>query len=603
MIKLSDYVIRYLADYGVRHIFMVTGGGAMHLNDSIGKESGIQYICNHHEQACAMAAEGYARVSGKIGVICVTTGPGGINALNGVFGAWTDSIPMLIISGQVKRETCMAFNNVPGLRQLGDQEADIISMVKGITKYAVLIREPESIRYHLEKALHLATSGRPGPCWLDIPLDIQAATIDEEILAEYKEPKAAIHWDEEEIIKYCKTTLSRINDSKRPVILAGNGIRHAGAVDLFRSVVQLLQIPVVMSRSAIDLIESDNPYYCGRAGIDGERAGNFNVQNADTLLSIGSRLSLRQTGYEWKAFARSAFRIQIDVDLAELKKPSSNAHLPVHFDARVFSEELLRQIEKSNSEFTDHSEWLKWCKERVSKYAVVQQLYDTVTEMINPYAFVQKLFSVLPQDQVVVCGNGSAFIMAIQAGQIKKNQRLFFNSGCASMGYDLPAAIGACMANDRRKTICLAGDGSIQMNVQELQTMVHHRLPIKLFVLNNGGYLSIRQTQSGFFGRLTGESPVSGVTFPDLSQIAAAYKIPFFKLNGVDFDKKMMAALDNDEPTLCEVCVDPNQCFEPRASSKQLENGRIVSAPLEDMFPFLPRDEFRENMLIPSYEP
>lgn len=602
MMKLSDYLVRYLADYGVRHIFMVTGGGAMHLSDSIGKESRIQYICNHHEQACAMAAEGYARVSGKIGVISVTTGPGGINALNGVFGVWTDSIPMLIISGQVKRETCMAFNDVPGLRQLGDQEADIISMVKGITKYAILIREPESIRYHLEKALCLATSGRPGPCWLDIPLDVQAAIIDEHKLTEYKKDETLIDLNKAELSQHCAAVLSRLNFSVRPLILAGNGIRHAGAVDLFRSVVELLRIPVVTSRSAVDLIPCDNPYYCGRAGIDGQRAGNFNVQNADTLLCIGTRLSLRQTGYEWKAFARDAFRIQIDVDQAELSKPSSNPHFPIQCDAKSFLKEMLDQIWGSSFQISDHSEWLNWCKERLAQFPLVPSNRCTSSDMINPYQFVQDLFSILSPDDVIVCGNGSAFIMSIQAGEIKRNQRLFFNSGCASMGYDVPAAIGACVANQRRRTICLAGDGSLQMNIQELQTIVHHGLPIKLFVFNNQGYLSIRQTQESFFGRLTGEGPTSGVTFPQLESISKAYGIPFVRLTNPDFSKGIRKVLENKEPTICEVCVDPNQCFEPRASSRQLDDGRIVSAPLEDMFPFLCRGEFKQNMLISDYE-
>jgi acetolactate synthase-1/2/3 large subunit len=602
MMKLSDYVIRYLADYGLRHIFMVTGGGAMHLNDSIGKESRIQYICNHHEQACAMAAEGYARINGKIGVICVTTGPGGINALNGVFGAWTDSVPMLIISGQVKSETCMAFNNVPGLRQLGDQEVDIISMVKGITKYAVLIREPESIRYHLEKALHLATSGRPGPCWLDIPLDVQSATIDEKKLMKYKINQIPKGLDSADLGQKCADILSRLNCSVRPLILAGNGIRHAGAVDLFRSVMESLRIPVVTSRSAADLIPSDNPYYCGRAGIDGQRAGNFNVQNADTLLCIGTRLSLRQTGYEWKAFAREAFRIQVDVDQAELSKPSSNPHFPIQCDAKSFLKEMLDQIEGSRFQISDHSEWLIWCKERLAQFPLVPSNRCTSSDMINPYKFVQDLFGILSPDDVIVCGNGSAFIMSIQAGEIKPNQRLFFNSGCASMGYDMPAAIGACVANQGRRTICLAGDGSLQMNIQELQTIVHHGLPIKLFVFNNRGYLSIRQTQEGFFGRLTGEGPTSGVTFPELESISRAYGIPFIRLTNPGFGKVIQNILENNKPTICEVCVDPNQCFEPKASSRQLDDGRIISAPLEDMFPFLSRDEFKQNMLIPEYE-
>lgn len=601
MVKLSDYVIGYLADYGVRHIFMVTGGGAMHLNDSIGKESRIQYICNHHEQACAMAAEGYARVSGKIGVICVTTGPGGINALNGVFGAWTDSIPMLIISGQVKRETCMAFHDVPGLRQLGDQEADIISMVKGITKYAVLVREPESIRYHLEKAFHLATTGRPGPCWLDIPLDVQGATIDPAFLESFSGESTGKEDQTCLFSSQCVDILQKISTASRPVLLAGNGIRAANVVDKFRELVDLLRIPVASSRSAADILPSDHEFYFGRSGIDGQRAANFVVQNSDLLLCVGTRLSLRQTGYNVDAFARNAFVIQVDIDLAELSKPTAKPSVSIQADAKSFVAELLGALKRGASPEKHWTEWLAWCNSIRLRYPNNGPSYHVQKTVINPYHFIEVLFKELNPDDLIVCGNGSAFIMPLQVGGIKDGQRLFFNSGCASMGYDLPAAIGAAVANLPNRTICLAGDGSFQMNVQELQTLAYHRLPIKIFVLDNGGYLSIRQTQKGFFGRLTGEGPSSGVGLPDFSRVAAAYGVQPFILQGPDFKHQLRQSLNGNQPSLSVVRIDPKQGFEPRASSKTLGDGRIVSAPLEDMYPFLSRAEFAENMIVPIW--
>jgi acetolactate synthase I/II/III large subunit len=603
LMKLSDYVMRYLADYGVRHIFMLTGGGAMHLNDSIGQEKRIQYICNHHEQACAMAAEGYARVSGKVGVICVTSGPGGINALNGVFGAWTDSVPMLALSGQVKRETCMAFQDVPGLRQLGDQEADVISMVKGITKYAVCVGEPETIRYHLEKALHLANSGRPGPCWLDIPIDVQGSEVDETGMVGYDPQEDALNMDREIIGKQCDEIIERIMVSPRPVIMVGAGVRIAGAIEVFNAVKDKLRIPVTVARTAQDTVSSDDPFYCGRPGIDGERAGNFTVQNAETLVVIGSRLSIRQVGYDWKSFARHAFKIQVDVDPVELNKPTVKPDMAVCCDALTFLNEMNCRLEASNYVAEQHADWLAWCKRRVDRYPVVKPEHRSDSGRINPYHFVEALFQLLSSENIVACGNGSAFIIPMQAGFIKKGQRFFFNSGCASMGYDLPAAIGAAIGGKGRRVICLAGDGSIQMNIQELQTIVHHELPIKIIVLNNRGYISIRQTQMNFFGRLMGESPDSGVSFPDLVKVAHAYGIPAFRIDQpASFKSQLEEALNAPGPFLCDVLVDSDQQFEPRLSSRRLPDGRIVSSPLEDMFPFLEREELLDNLVIPPWD-
>jgi acetolactate synthase-1/2/3 large subunit len=600
-VKLSDYVFRRIAAEGVRHVFMVAGGGAMHLNDSLGRTEGLQFVCNHHEQASAMAAEGYARIIGGLGVVSVTTGPGAINALNGVFGAWTDSVPMLVVSGQVKRETLLATYNVPGLRQLGDQEVDIVRMVGGITKYAVTVTDPESIRYHLDRALHLAQVGRPGPTWIDIPVDVQGATIDPDRLRAYDPAEDVLPYDRERVRSQVAEIVRRLSMAERPVVLAGTGVRCAAALDVFDRVVRRLGVPVATAWTH-DLLASDHPQLCGRQGSIGERAGNFTVQNADVLLILGSRLCIRQVSYNWKSFARAAYKIQVDADAAELQKPTVRPDLAVHDDCRLFLEELERQLDAAGYETGRHAAWLAWCRQRRERYPVVQEKHRRPSETINPYHFIEELFAVLEDDDVVVCGDATACIVPFQVGQLKRGQRLFSNSGSASMGYDLPAAIGAAFARGGKRVVCLAGDGSIQMNLQELQTLVHHQLPIKLFTLNNGGYLSIRQTQQGFFGRLAGAGPTSGVSFPDMVRIADAYGIPHRRLAATPCREAIREVLNTAGPFLCDVMLDPAQGFEPRLSSKQLPDGRIVTAPIEDMFPFLDPAELRENLLVPPQE-
>ncbi len=595
--RLADYVMKFLADYGVRHIFMVTGGGAMHLNDAIGRESRIQYICNHHEQACAMAAEAYARVSNSLSVINVTTGPGGINALNGVFGAWTDSQPMLILSGQVKRETCMGFYDLPGLRQLGDQEVDIISMVKPITKYAELIRKPEDIRYHLEKAIHLATTGRMGPCWLDIPIDIQSARIDENSLVGYiPEPNEI---DLHTLKKQSLELIDRIKTAKRPVVLLGSGIRLAQAQEQLEQLKTLLKVPMVTSWTGIDLIASDDPLYCGRQGSVGNRAGNFTVQNADLVLVLGSRLNIRQVSYNWKNFAKNAFITQIDVDQAELNKPTVQAHLKIHADLKVF----LQIFNSLVTEKISKDSWLSWCRERVERYPVVQDRHVN-SEKINPYHFIHELFKHFNSNEVIVCADGTACVLPNQVAIIKQGQRLFTNSGDASMGYELPAAIGAAFARPRQRIICIAGDGSIQMNLQELQTIIHHQLPIKIFIINNSGYLSIKQSQQSFFNaEYTGCTLDSGVSFPDFTRLAEVYGFKSFKLVDKSFINNIEEIINYPGPVLCEVMVDTEQIFEPKLSSRVLADGTMQSASLEDMAPFLDSEELKQNIIPTSLNP
>lgn len=595
--KLSDYIFNQLREWGARHVFLITGGGAMHLNDSIGR-SGLCYTCTHHEQAAAMAAEGYARIIGQPGILNVTTGPGGINALNGVFGAWTDSIPMLILSGQVKRETCMATYGLTDLRQLGDQEVDIVRMVKGITKYSVFVNEPESIAYHLERAWHLAQTGRPGPCWLDIPVDVQSAQI---------EPTQLEHYDPAEdpspnrpsiAPEQVALVLDRIAKAKRPVLLAGSGVRNAGAAKVFRELVERLGIPVATAWTAIDLLPTGHSLHAGRPGVVGDRAGNIVLQNADLLLVIGSRLPIRQTSYNWNSFATRAFKIQVDVDAAEMEKPTLRPQMAIVQDAKVFLEAMKDALKEHPVE--RRAEWNAWCQERVAKYTVVQRRQRDA-EMLNPYHFTEILFELLEEGDVIACGDGMASVVPFQAAKIKEGQRIFTNAGAASMGYDVPASVGAAIAlarkNNPLRVICIAGDGSLQMNIQELQTIVHGQLPIKIIVYNNGGYLSIRTTQKNFFGgNFVGEGPTSGVSFPDPVKVAQAYGIQAIRIEHRECAQEIRDFLAQPGPGLIEAMLDPAQGVEPRLTSRVLADGSMVTAAFEDMYPFLDREELAVNM-------
>jgi len=601
MIRVADYVARTIANYGVNHVFMLTGGGAMHLNDAFGSEKRIHVICNHHEQACAMAAEGYTRITGKPGVINVTTGPGGINSLNGVYGAWTDSIPMLIVSGQVKRETYKGNYELPNLRQLGDQEIDIITIVKSITKYAETVFDPLKIRFHLEKALYLATHGRPGPCWLDIPVDVQSALIDESSLLGYDPSGDSTQIEFTELKKQCEEVLKRLQEANRPVILAGSGVRAALAVELFTKIVNKLGIPVTTAWTH-DIIASDDPLFCGRPGTIGDRAGNFVVQNADCLLILGSRLNIRQVSYNWNAFARYAYKIWVDVDPSELSKPTVKPDFPICSDLKDFLEVLDLVIVEKEYEALVHQDWLAWCQQRRQKYFGTGYSQKITNQKINPYYFVNDLFCRLRKDDVVICGNASATILPFQTGQLKMGQRLISNSGSASMGYDLPASIGAAVARGGKRVICLAGDGSIHLNIQELQTVVHHQLPIIMFVLNNNGYLSIRTTQNNFFHRLVGEGPTSGMTLPNYVKLAQAYGISSIRIDTNNYDQALEKVLEGNGPILVDIILDPDQTFEPKTSSRKLPDGTMVSAPLEDMFPFLSREELHDNLFIPPWD-
>lgn len=609
MMRLSDYVAQKIVDSGIRHVFMVTGGGAMHLDDSLGKNPGLHYVCNHHEQACAMAAESYARLTGNIALVCVTSGPGGTNAITGVLGGWLDSIPMLVISGQVRYDTTVRSTGL-NLRQLGDQEYDIVKSVSAMTKYAVMVTEPNEIRYHIERALYLSKAGRPGPCWIDIPLSVQGSKIDENNLKPYDPSEDSDQLPPVVSKETALKIINKIKRSRRPVLLAGSAIRLAGAHEDFLRLVDALNVPVVTAWNAHDNIHDDHRLYFGRPSSIGDRAGNFIVQNSDLLLVLGCRLNVRQIGYNWKSFAREAFKIVVEIDPLELRKPTIKPDMAIQADVGDFIGALLEGATGTSPEalprggLPEKKEWLDWCGVRRRSYPVVLKEYWERKELVNPYCFIEALGKRLPEGQVMVTGNGSACVCAFQAAYIRKGQRLYTNSGSASMGYDLPAAIGACYGSGMQKIVCIAGDGSLQMNIQELQTIVHNKLPIKIFVLNNGGYHSVRQTQSNFFGLpLVGCDPQSGVSFPDMERIAYAYGIPFFRCSGhAELDDSIRAVMDGNHPSVCEVMLTPDQAFAPKQSSRSLPSGKIVSMPLEDLAPFLEREEFRKNMIIEPLE-
>ncbi|MFZ9595466.1 MAG: thiamine pyrophosphate-binding protein [Bdellovibrionia bacterium] len=603
-IRVADYIASACAQAGINTVFMVTGGGAMHLNDAIGRQKKINYVACHHEQACSMAAESYFRATGQIAAVNVTTGPGGTNALTGVYGAFVDSIGMIVLSGQVKWETLVRSTDLP-LRQLGDQEVDIISMAKPITKFAEIVRKPEEIRYILEKALFLARHGRPGPVWIDIPINIQSAWIDPDSLPGFSEKIEGLEGNglsEQQLQPVVKEILSRLKESKRPVILNGSGVRISGSHSIYIDLIEKLRIPVVTAWNAHDVVWNTHPLYIGRPGTIGDRAGNFAVQNSDFLLILGCRLNIRQISYNWKSFARAAFCVMVDIDAAELKKPTLAIDLPVHADLKTFLKIMLQ--EAPNSRQKAHEEYLAWCKIRTKKYPTVLPEYWENTESVNPYCFTQALFDTLPEDEIIVTGDGTACVTTFQAAQIKKGQRLYTNSGCASMGFDLPAAIGAWFATRAPRITCIAGDGSLMMNLQELQTIVTHQIPAKIFVLNNQGYHSIRQTQQNYFpDNIVGCGQESGLSFPSFKKLADAFGLGFQKIqNHQELKAGIQATLENSGPQLCEVILDLKQQFSPKLSSKKLPDGKMVSAPLEDLYPFLPREELKENMLIPLWE-
>lgn len=639
-IRVSDYIAKKVVEEGITRSFSVTGGGAMFLNDSLGHQEGLQTLYQHHEQACAIAAEGYARIAGKPGLVCVTTGPGGTNAITGVMGAWVDSIPMLILSGQVRKDVMARFSGT-GIRAFGDQEFDIIRSISCMTKYAELVTNPYRIRYVLEKAIYLCKTGRPGPVWLDLPLDIQSAFVEEDdligfdaqnyekggdgwsSLSEYRleedadstarESKRAdiedLDWD---------LIIDKIAKAKRPVLNAGNGIRIADAHSEFMDLVEALGIPVCVGWNSQDTLYDNHPLYASRPGNFGDRPGNFAIQNSDLVLSIGSRLSLRQVGFNYKTWAREAFTIVNDIDIEELKKPSVHIDIPVHMDCKIFMRELLQRLAGrslplwSKGEGLAGQTWLETIMHWRSKYPVIRKEFLAMDDdkKTNVYAFIHELGKRTKENQIIVVGNGSACVVGGHGLIIKQGQRFISNSGAASMGYDLPAAIGAYVANlesgqYEQELVVITGDGSIQMNLQELQTIIHHKMNIKIFVINNSGYHSIRQTQNKFF---SDKKPVGigeesmDLSFPQMWKLAYAYGYPYVVAGtNSELEEVVARAMEIEDFAICEILVDSVQNFEPKSSGKQLADGTMVSPPLEDLAPFLSDEELKENMIIPLW--
>jgi acetolactate synthase-1/2/3 large subunit len=612
LVRVADYIAQRCVEAGAKHVFLVTGGGAMHLNDAFGRNKKLEPVCFHHEQAAAIAAESYYRLSNRLAVLNVTTGPGGINALNGVYGAYVDSLAMLVISGQVKRETYLKNYPIP-LRQLGDQEVDIVSMARPAVKYATVLQDPEQVKKVMDIAVFLATNGRPGPVWVDVPVDVQGALINpskligfdgtveplinnldisENTKQELKQDPLKKHDKEIEEI------LQKLKHSKRPVIFVGNGVRISGMHKEFLNMVNILKIPVVTGWNAHDTLTNDNPYYAGKPGTVGDRAGNFSVQNADFLLVLGCRLNIRQVSYNWKSFASKAWIAMVDVDQAELDKPTLNIDLKIVSNLNNFIPQMLNYLREYQVN-KQHVAYMEWCNERVNKYPTVLPEYKIDQEKINPYAFIEELFAVLDSNDIVITGNGSACVIGFQAAKLKSGQRLYTNSGNASMGYDLPAAIGACLANEKKRIICLAGDGSLMMNIQELQTLVGYDLPIKLIILNNEGYQSIRQTQMTYFSdSLIGLGPSTGVSLPDFVEVGKAFKIKSRKIENLEKINSSLKWITKETtgPAILEVILNTDQNFSPKLASRKLKNGTMVSPALEDMAPFLSRKEFNENI-------
>ena len=607
--RLADYVADFLIAHGVTDCFSVVGGGAMHLNDALGHKDGLHVWYNHHEQACAIAAEAYARLDNRIAAVCVTTGPGGTNALTGVLGGWLDSLPMFIISGQVRYDTtaryAARFTGGLPLRSVGDQEFDITKAVSAMTKYAVMLEDPLRIRYELERAWHLATTGRPGPVWLDIPVNYQGMSIETDDLPGYSLADQAA---DDQVLpppvaaETAGQIIAKIQAAKRPVFHAGYGIRLSGAYRVFREVADKLNIPVVTYWNAVDLIENSSPLYCGRAGNMGDRPGNWAIQNADLILAVGTRISIRQVGYNWQSWARNAEVIMVDVDRAELRKPTLHVEMPVWADAKDFLNQMNSQL-VGPLHIAVHQKWATVCRDWRERYPVVQERQRQGSDKgVNVYAFVEYLSSRLPENSLTAVSNGACCVVGNQAYVIQKESRMANNSAVASMGYGLPAAVGTCVSGGQRTTICLEGDGSIMMNLQELQTIITNRLPIKIFLINNNGYHSIRITQSNIFSQHSrvGIGAESGdLGFPDFAKIAAAFGFTYLSAhNNSEMRTAVNQALAAPGAVFCEIFTDTEQVWEPKSATKRLPDGSLYSPPLDDLAPFLPRGELDAIMAI-----
>jgi acetolactate synthase-1/2/3 large subunit len=594
-IKLSDYVVQFLVDKGLHHVFMVPGGGAMHLNDSLGKNRNIEYISNHHEQASAMAAETYARITGNFAAAMVTTGPGGTNALTGVAGAWLDSTPCLFLSGQVKRADLIGDL---GVRQHGVQEVDIISIVKSITKYSVTVIDPLKIRMILEEAFFKMKSGRPGPVWIDIPIDVQASMIEMDELKGFEPDLPSELSTIEKISPLIHETIQLLNKAERPIILIGNGVRLSGAQNQIRELINILRIPFLLTWPALDLFPDDHPLLVGRPGPVAPRGANYALQNSDLLISIGARLDVVVTGYAHDQFARCAKKVMVDIDKFEIMKMKTHIDVPIICNAIDFINGLIskqNEVVKMN-----RAEWINKCSDWKIRYPIVMDDFKKQNP-VSMYFFTEVLSDVLKEDEIVIPGSsGSGVEIFLLAFKAKKGQRVLNTTALGAMGNGLPASIGACIASNKRRTICVNGDGGLQFNIQEFQTLARLNLPIKLFVINNKGYSSIRTSQSRYFERLTGADESSGLSLPDILKVAKSYGLKTYKIkSNKNIRKKIAKILNMNGPVICEVVCLPDEPRMPSMMSVQKSDGSMVSAPLENLWPFLPREEYLSNMIIP----
>ena len=594
--RVSDFVAERLKFLGCQDVYMVTGGAAMHLNDSFGLVFKERIHFLHHEQSCSIAAESHGRINNFPSIVNVTAGPGAINTINGVFGAYVDSIPMIIISGQAKRATLVKNSGLPTLRQLGDQEVDIVNMVSKVTKEAILLEDPNKVAEIVDRAFLKSISGRKGPVWIDIPIDVQATPIKREIIKLIKKPlklkqENKLSINNEIIDQIAK----RICESRRPVLYVGNGIRFSNSYDEFLEFLEKFPIATVTGWNSNDLIWDSHPCYCGRPGSVGNRAGNFAVQLSDCVIIIGSRLNIRQVSFNWKSFAKNAWTCHIDIDKDELEKPTLNTDLKVNGDIKNFFNELYKKLSPQNIQKNKWSEWISFNKSMLKKYPPTLPCQKIKNDYINPYYFVDKLFKKLKEGQIIVCADGTACVVTFQAALIKRNQRMFHNSGCASMGYEIPAAIGAYNSK-KKEIICIAGDGSIMMNIQELVIIGAKQLPIKIFLLNNEGYHSIRQTQQNYFPKnKVGCGVESGLPFPNFKEISKGFLINYaLSEDENSLENEIMKTLNNKGPVIHEIKLNLKQSFEPKLSSRKLDDGTMTTSELEDMAPFLPTKELEQ---------
>jgi acetolactate synthase-1/2/3 large subunit len=595
MVKLSDYLMQFIADHGVKHVFMVPGGGAMHLNDSLGRCRDLQYVCNLHEQACSIAAEAYAKTTGNMGVTMVTCGPGGTNAVTGVAGAWLDSTPCLFLSGQVKRAD---LKRQTGVRQMGVQEIGIVDIVSSITKYAVTITDPATVRYHMEKAWQLATTGRPGPVWIDVPLDVQAATIDPEQLPGFTSAPSVDAAQQTALEADVARVIDALNSAERPVLLAGNGIRLSRAQVEFEQLIECLGIPVLATWLALDLLPEEHKLFMGRPGGMAARGPNFALQNSDCMLSLGARLDLVVTAYAPERFARGARRIMVDIDPAELAKNQKFIDVPVCADAGAFMREFLRQSVRLKP--IDRTAWLDRCRQWKEKYPIVLPEHRNSRDFVSVYALAEAMGQALEPGELIVSGSsGTGIEIFLHAYKVGIGQRILHCTALGAMGFGLPMSLGAAVASGKR-VICVDGDGGFQFNIQELETIHRLNLPIKFFVLNNGGFASIRLSQNNYFpGNMVAADATSQLTLPDVRKVAAAYGLATARIaSPADLDAQIRTVLAMPGPVVCEVMVIPDEVRQPRVASAVRADGSMVSKPLEDLWPFLDRDEFRANMII-----